>query len=84
MNSESEAKFQVYYIPATWDQATARMFKRSPYLRPRNIMRAASLEQAIRGSDLYVKKNVVKGQKFTGFVVVILNPLSTPAKDLFS
>lgn len=63
-----EAKFQVYCTPATWDQATARMFKRSPYLRPRNIMRAASLEQAIRGSDLYVKKNVVKGQKFTGLL----------------
>ena len=47
------------------------MFKRSPYLRPRRIMRAQDLDQVIRGSDLYAQKNVVKGLMFLGFVDVI-------------
>ena len=36
-------------------------------------MRAQSLEQAIRGSDLYAKGNVVKGPMLQGFVVVVLS-----------
>ena len=47
------------------------MFKRSPYLRPRRIMRARSLEQAIRASDMYANKNVVKGSMIRGFVDLI-------------
>ncbi|KAF9650534.1 P-loop containing nucleoside triphosphate hydrolase protein [Thelephora ganbajun] len=65
---EPEAKFQAYYIPATRDKATAKMFKLSPYLRPRHIMRAQNLEQAIRGSDLYAKNTVVKGPRFHGLM----------------
>lgn len=71
--SEPEANFQAYYIPATWDKATAKTFNLSPYLRPRRIMRAQGLEQAIRGSDLYVKSSVVKGPMFRGFVAVTLS-----------
>ena len=36
-------------------------------------MRAQNLEQAIRGSDLYVKHSVVKGPKFLGFVNVVFS-----------
>ena len=36
-------------------------------------MRAQSLEQAFRGSDLYAKRNVVKGPMLQGFVVVVLS-----------
>lgn len=54
------------------DQATAKAFNRSPYLRPRHIMRAQNLEEAIRGSDLYAKKSVVEGPVLRGFVVLAL------------
>ena len=83
MNSEPEAKFQVHHVPATWDKVTARMFRRSPYLRPRQIMRAQSLDQAIRGSDLYAKKKVVKGQMFKGFAIDVLGS-SDPHADSWS
>ena len=63
----------MHYIPATWDKVTARTFNLSPYFRPRHVMRAQSLEQAIRGSDLYVKRGVVKGPKFMGFVNVMFS-----------
>ena len=65
----------MHYIPATWDKVTARTFNRSPYLRPRHIMRAQSLGQAIRGSDLYVKTSVVKGPMFRGFVILASCPV---------
>ena len=48
------------------------MFNLSPYLRRRHIMRAQSLEQAIKGCDLYVKRSVVKGPMIRGFVTVML------------
>jgi ATP-dependent helicase IRC3 len=32
-------------------------------------MRAQSLDQAVRASDLYAKTNVVKGRMFLGFVI---------------
>ena len=73
MDPEPDAKYQVHYIPATWDKVTAKTFNLSLYLRPRHIMRAQSLEQAIRGSDLYAKHSVVKGPKFRGFVNITLS-----------
>ena len=70
-NPEPEVKFQAHYVPATWDKATAKTFNLSPYLRPRHIMRAPNLEQAIRGCDLYAKSSVVKGPMFHGFVILV-------------
>jgi len=72
---EPEAKFQVHYIPATWDKATARAINRSQYLRPRPVTPTRSFEQAIRGPDLYAGKSMVKGPMFRGFVVPASRPI---------
>jgi len=65
-NAGEEPQFVVNYTPRTVPMATAFMLKISPYQRSREVLRAQTLAEAIRGADTFAVQSVVKGPHATG------------------
>ncbi|KZT72830.1 P-loop containing nucleoside triphosphate hydrolase protein [Daedalea quercina L-15889] len=61
-----EAQYVASHTSPTLPMATAYRLKISPYRRAKEILRARTLEEAIRGAETFVLQKVVKGQHALG------------------
>ncbi len=62
--------FSGVYTPAALPFQTAFTLKISPYQRGRKILTAATLDEAVRGCDVYAKVKVVPGPMALGYVIL--------------
>ncbi|KAI0932110.1 hypothetical protein AcW1_000677 [Taiwanofungus camphoratus] len=65
-DEETETHYQAHYTPATLPMKTAFMLKISPFQKSRQILKAPSLVEAIRGGDTYATTKIVKGSLSKG------------------
>ncbi|KAH9837204.1 P-loop containing nucleoside triphosphate hydrolase protein [Rhodofomes roseus] len=65
-SEEEEPHFVAHYTPATLPMVTALMLKISPYQKSREILKAQTLAEAIRGAETYAIQKVVKGPTASG------------------
>ncbi|GJJ13898.1 hypothetical protein Clacol_008155 [Clathrus columnatus] len=63
---KGEPIFQAHYTPMVADDPSG--FKKRFFLRNRRILKAKSLDEAIRGCDTYVKENVMFGSMILGLL----------------
>lgn len=63
--SSDQEKFSGYFLPQLGPKLTKTKSLPS-YLRRRNILEAQTLEEAIKGCDTYVAKQVLKGKLSRG------------------
>ncbi|KAJ3563441.1 hypothetical protein NP233_g8939 [Leucocoprinus birnbaumii] len=64
-DEEGQVEFIGYFLPQM-DYKIAKAKNIPPYLRKRNILTAKSLEEAVKGCDTYVAKQVLKGKLVRG------------------
>ncbi|KAI0801180.1 P-loop containing nucleoside triphosphate hydrolase protein [Fomes fomentarius] len=67
-DEEADAKFIAHYTSPTMPRGTAYMLGISPFRRNKKILTAATLADAIRGSDTYAQKEVVPGTMAVGLL----------------
>ncbi|KAF5355713.1 hypothetical protein D9756_003723 [Leucocoprinus leucothites] len=78
-DEDGRTSFSGYFIPQL-DPRVAKAKNLPPFLRRRNILNAETLEEAVRGCDTYVAKQVLKGKLVRG-VLRTARWRSDPATD---
>jgi ATP-dependent helicase IRC3 len=59
--------FEAYFLPQLGEKM-AKAAKLPMFMRRRNILRATTLAEAVKGCDTYVHKKVLKGNMINGYV----------------
>lgn len=62
-----EDLFEAYFLPQL-DEKKAKAAKLPMFMRRRNILKASTLAEAVKGCDTYVHKKVLKGNLINGYV----------------
>ncbi|KIY64218.1 P-loop containing nucleoside triphosphate hydrolase protein [Cylindrobasidium torrendii FP15055 ss-10] len=65
---DEKPHYAATYTPQTMDKSTAFALKVSPFMRSRKVLKAAALDDAIRGCDTYATQNVVRGNMGLGLL----------------
>jgi ATP-dependent helicase IRC3 len=63
---EKEHPIYVAHYVAAMDRSTAKGMKVSPFMRPRHVLDANSLETALKGCDVYARTKVIRGPQALG------------------
>ncbi|XP_006454300.1 hypothetical protein AGABI2DRAFT_114052 [Agaricus bisporus var. bisporus H97] len=64
-SEEGEDLFEAYFLPQL-DEKKAKAAKLPMFMRRRNILKASTLAEAVKGCDTYVHKKVLKGNLING------------------